>query len=225
MRRGAWDHCEPALPERCITQNLGLDACQRCPRLVAHHAACAEDYPHYWLAPVPSLGAVRPRVYIVGLAPGLHGAGRTGLPFTGDASGRFLFDGLCKHGFARQEDNRHRLLGVRISNAVKCLPPGNAPTATEVNNCRDFLAAELRHYVLIGRTPRVVLALGGLAHRAVSRALGLGTLAFKHGARTQLDAHRLLLASFHPSRLNVNTGRITPAMLDDVLRAVRAHTG
>lgn len=174
---------------------------------------------------MPSWGSAKPRIYIVGLAPGLHGAGRTGQPFTGDASGDFLFAGLERHGLAFRRRRNWVLDRIRISNAVKCLPPGNAPKAAEVNNCRDYLSAELNHYVLCGRTPRVVLALGGVAFRAVSRSVGLVQPEFFHGAQYALDAQRFLVASFHPSRLNVNTGRINAAMLDDVLKLAMQRAG
>ena len=160
---------------------------------------------------------------MVGLAPGLHGAARTGRAFVGDASGRFLFASLMRTGWAVQDTSaRVRLVKARITNVVKCLPPGNAPQTSEIANCSGYLSAELAAFCpLRARKPRVVLAFGGLAHRAVCRALGLRNARFSHAGQWRVHRHLTLVASYHPSRLNVNTGRLTPAMLDAVFEQVR----
>jgi len=150
----------------------------------------------------------------------MHGANRTGAPFTGDASGTFLFRALHKAGFASAADaNSARLLGARITNAVKCLPPENRPIAAEINNCASYLANELEQ--LTGQRPRrnrVVLCLGKLAHDAVSRVLDDRLPAFRHGQRSQTSRARLwAVDTYHPSRLNTNTGRLSEAMLDDIV--------
>jgi uracil-DNA glycosylase family 4 len=174
---------------------------------------------------------------IIGLAPGMHGANRTGRPFTGDSSGDFLFKALLRAGFASSEQAAHaKLIGVRITNAVKCLPPENRPVAAEIANCAPYLAEELR--TLCGERPRrarVVLCLGRLAHEAALKALALGVgadrgqagssrselPAFAHGRRTEMARNIHLLDTYHPSRQNTNTGRLTEEMLDDVLATAR----
>jgi len=160
---------------------------------------------------------------IVGLAPGMHGANRTGRPFTGDASGDFLFQALYRAGFATAPTAQvARLLGVRITNAVKCLPPGNRPKACEIRNCGRYLASEL--HALCGvrpRQPRVVLCLGGIAHQAVAAQLGSAVKPFRHGAHTVVRKNVHVLDTYHPSRQNTQTGRLTAAMLDRVLERAR----
>lgn len=200
-----------------------LPTCRRCPRLTAHRDAIRETYPDYQASPIGGWGPRSARLLVVGLAPGLHGAARTGKAFVGDASGEFLFAALHAQGFASDPDpERARLIGARITNAVKCLPPGNAPAAAEVNECRRYLAAELEHHCPSrARRGRLVIALGGVAHRAVCRTLGLNGVPFAHHAIYQVSTHLRLLSAFHPSRLNVNTGRITQPML----RAVFASAG
>ncbi|HEY5645065.1 MAG TPA: uracil-DNA glycosylase, partial [Pseudomonadales bacterium] len=208
-----------------------LRDCSLCPRLVALRKKVRAEHPDYHAAPVAAWGSMSARLLIVGLAPGMHGANRTARPFTGDASGRFLFEALHRAGFAsapRAEDAQ--LLGARITNAVKCLPPGNRPDATEIRNCGTYLAEELG--TLCGRRPRrprVVLCLGRLAHQAVCRVVPqharsgqLNRLAaFAHGACTEIAANVHLADTYHPSRQNTQTGRLTMAMLDEVLRVVR----
>jgi uracil-DNA glycosylase family 4 len=162
---------------------------------------------------------------VVGLAPGLRGANRTGRPFTGDAAGELLYPTLIAHGFARgifraRADDGLTLVGCRVTNAVRCVPPANKPTAAELHACRPFLAAE------IAALPRLaaVLALGRIAHDAVLAALGLRPAAhkFAHGARHELNGGPTLFDSYHCSRLNTNTGRLTPAMFAAVIADIRA---
>ena len=202
-----------------------LERCRVCPRLVAHLDAVRARRPEYHCGPVPAWGSARARLLIVGLAPGEHGANRTGRPFTGDASGVFLFAALARAGFVSSADpGRARLIDTRITNAVRCLPPGNRPNAAELANCSSYLAHELGQlWRPAMRKPRCVLVLGRLAHQAVARAWRHALPPFAHGARVELARGLVLLDTYHPSRQNTNTGRLTAAMLDRVLDQVRAH--
>ena len=199
-----------------------LPQCSRCPRLVAHRHALRARFPAYHNAPVLAWGEPRPALLIVGLAPGLHGANASGYPFVGDAAGGLLLDTLAGAGFAVPTARRPgwRLVGCRITNAVKCLPPGNRPLAAEVNACNDWLRAELAALP----PGALLLALGTVAHRAVLRALVLRQRAhpFAHGALHALPQGLRLLDSYHCSRYNVHTGRLTPAMLAEVVQRARA---
>lgn len=211
--------------------NGKLRGCEACPRLVALRREVRSQHPEYHAAPVAPWGAASSRLLIVGLAPGMHGANRTGRPFTGDASGRFLFAALYRAGFATAPDAAAaQLVNTRITNAVKCLPPGNRPIAAEMDNCRPYLADELA--ALCGRRPgkpRVVLCLGRLAHAAAARALpdALPRISrqaipeFTHGACTEIASNVHLADTYHPSRQNTQTGRLTVEMLDAVLARVR----
>jgi uracil-DNA glycosylase len=202
-----------------------LQSCRACPRLAGYLMRLRDRYPGYRCLPVPAWGSPRARLLLVGLAPGLHGANRTGRPFTGDASGDFLFAALHRAGFASAPDAAAaRLEDVRITNAVRCAPPGNRPTMLELRTCSGYLSVELgalwRPRV---RRPRCVIALGNLAHQAVGLALGTRLPTFAHGRAVVLARGLLLLDSYHPSRQNTNTRRLTPAMLDDVLERARGH--
>jgi len=198
--------------------------CGGCPRLVAFREEWRAVEPGWHNAPVQSFGGLDARLLIVGLAPGLRGANRSGRPFTGDHAGDLLYATLGDCGFAagtygaRPEDGL-ALRDCRITNAVRCVPPKNKPTAAEIAACRDFLAAEIAAMSRL----RAILALGQVAHGAVLRALGrrAGACRFAHGAVHRLDAARLLVDSYHCSRLNTNTGRLTPAMFADVFRTIR----
>ncbi|MDT0635634.1 uracil-DNA glycosylase [Salinisphaera sp. W335] len=196
--------------------------CPHCPRLVDLRREVASRHPEYHAAPVPAFGPANAELLIVGLAPGMHGANATGRPFTGDYAGVLLYRTLHDFGFADRPHSRHRddgltLLDCRITNAVKCLPPGNQPTGGEVSACNPFLAAELR-------APRLLLALGGVAHRAVIRALGLRQKdwSFGHAAEHWLPDDRLLLDSYHCSRYNTHTRRLTEPMFRAVFARARA---
>jgi uracil-DNA glycosylase len=202
--------------------------CPLCPRLVAYRAQNQAAEPLWHNAPVPSWGDRDAPLLILGLAPGVRGANRTGRPFTGDYAGRLLYDTLLAHGLARgeyREDPRDgmELLGCRIANAVRCVPPQNLPTTEEVRACNRFLIAELAGMPNL----RGVLALGGVAHQAVLRAAGLRVTSqrFAHGAIHALPGGLLLGNSYHVSRYNTNTGRLTPAMfvaaLTGLLSAIR----
>ncbi len=189
--------------------------------------------PDWHCSPVPPWGARSARLLVVGLAPGRTGANRTGIPFTGDDSGEFLFAGLERFGFAEARPasapgpRRFRLRDVRITNAVRCLPPGNRPLPAELRDCRPFLQRELGELLAGGRRrrPVAVLALGRVAHEAVLDALARPrrTFPFAHDAAHALASGALLVDSFHPSRYNTCTGRLTVPMFDAVLARLRAH--
>lgn len=198
--------------------------CPLCPRLAGMRADNRQAHPDWFNGPVPSFGDGGARLLIIGLAPGLQGANRTGRPFTGDAAGVLLYDALAAHGFARGSYGAHAADGLtlrdcRITNAVRCVPPQNKPENSEILNCRKYLEAEIKSM------PQVVafLALGKIAHDSVVRALGLRLAGapFAHGARHDLPDGRLLFDSYHCSRYNTNTGRLTPAMFDAVFRNIR----
>ena len=202
----------------------GLSGCQSCPRLAAFRAEQKRKFPHYHCLPVAPIGARDSRLLIVGLAPGLHGANASGRPFTGDASGRMLFDALYRFGFADRPGAPDAagpvaLHGCRITNAVKCLPPQNRPLGDEIRRCNRYLRAEIAQLA----DGAVLLALGALAHRAVVAALGgvPAQFRFAHLALHRPARDRLLLDSYHCSRYNVNTGRLTTAMFDAVFVKAR----
>ena len=198
-------------------------ACERCPRLVALRHVIAESHPTYHAAPVAAWGAQYARLLIVGLAPGMHGANKTGRPFTGDASGRFLFEALHRAGFASSPTAEGAaLIGCRITNAVKCLPPNNQPNASELAACRPFLADELTALTPARpRRRRCILALGKVAYASVGKALDVRLPVFGHAAEYAVNENLHLIASYHPSRQNVNTRRLNAAMLDAVLGRAR----
>jgi uracil-DNA glycosylase len=202
--------------------------CTRCARLAAFLAATRRRHPDYWARPVPSFGAARPRLIIVGLAPGMHGANRTGRPFTGDHAGILLYRTLYEAGLASapasySARDRMRLVNARIVNAVKCVPPQNKPLPAEIRCCNGYLACELRSL----RGVRVYLALGRVAHDALLMALGLtrARYPFAHGREHSLDAARCLIDSYHCSRYNTATRRLTPAMFQAVMARACERAG
>jgi uracil-DNA glycosylase family 4 len=195
--------------------------CPLCPRLAAFRQANRAAHPDWFNAPVPSFGRLDARLLIVGLAPGLRGANRTGRPFTGDFAGELLYRTLSHLGLAQgrylaDPDDGLTLADCRVTNAVRCVPPANLPTPSEIGACNPFLAAE------IAAMPRLrgVLALGGTAHNAVLRVHGMrpARTPFRHGAIHSLPEGRLLADSYHVSRLNTNTGRLTEAMFHAVVQ-------
>ncbi|MGB5410800.1 MAG: uracil-DNA glycosylase [Woeseiaceae bacterium] len=197
--------------------------CRACPRLAVFLDDVQQKYPDYYCRPVPPFGDRKADFLIVGLAPGMHGANRSGRPFTGDHAGIMLYQMLHKFGFSSHEesvstDDGLQLTGCRITNAVKCLPPDNKPVGAEINTCNAFLANELQ----LLPANAVVLALGGIAHRAIVKALGLRQVEFKfaHEALHDLGPFRML-DSYHCSRYNTNTGRLTTAMFESVFRTAR----
>jgi uracil-DNA glycosylase family 4 len=194
--------------------------CRRCPRLASFLAQGRELHPGYQCAPVAAFGDPDPQLLIVGLAPGFHGANATGRPFTGDYAGVLLYATLHEFGWASgpvsaARDDGLVLKGARITNAVKCVPPANKPTSGEIATCNQFLRAELHTL----RAESVVLALGAIAHGAVLRALGQPVTRprFAHGAEHRLTDGRRLVDSYHCSRYNTNTRRLTVDMFKDVL--------
>jgi uracil-DNA glycosylase family 4 len=200
--------------------------CRRCERLATFLDAVRAKHPAYHARPVPSFGDPDARLLVVGLAPGMHGANATGRPFTGDHAGILLYATLHRFGFGSQAeatsaDDGLRLLDCRITNAVRCLPPQNKPVGSEVNECNSYLAAELATM-----TPgSVVLALGGVAHKAVIRALGLRQADYKfaHASSFTMPGELRLLSSYHCSRYNTQTKRLTPEMFADVFGTARQH--
>ncbi|MBI5338096.1 MAG: uracil-DNA glycosylase [Mycolicibacterium rufum] len=224
-----------------VTQlDAEVSVCRACPRLVAWREEVATvkrksfaDQP-YWGRPAPGFGAEQPRILVVGLAPAANGANRTGRVFTGDRSGDFLFGSLHRTGLANQPtatDSADGLVlnDIRVAAAVRCAPPGNAPTPAERSTCAPWLDAEWR---LIGPHVRVIVALGGIAWQAalamIRRAGGaVGTPApkFGHGVTAPLSTPQgevVLLGCYHPSQQNTFTGRLTPAMMDDIFAQARA---
>ena len=199
--------------------------CPLCPRLVAFREECRAEFPDWWNAPVPAFGDSQPWLAIVGLAPGKHGANRTGRPFTGDFAGELLYATLIKFGLAEgayraDPGDGLRLNGAVILNAVKCLPPANKPEPGEIATCRTYFEAALQALP----TVRVLIALGQIAHVSAARALGLSPARtkFGHGAEAVAPDGRILLSSYHCSRYNQNTGRLDAAMFEQVFeRALR----
>lgn len=194
--------------------------CTRCPRLAEFLAETHKRHPDYFSRPVPSFGAAAPRVLIVGLAPGMHGANRTGRPFTGDYAGVLLYETLHELGLATgpesvAADDGLELRNARISNAVKCVPPENKPLPDEIRRCNAYLQAELKAL----KSVRVVLALGRVAHDGVLLAQGLkrSQFPFGHGREHSLDATRHLIDSYHCSRYNTSTKVLTPEMFKKVV--------
>jgi uracil-DNA glycosylase family 4 len=219
--------------------NAQIINCERCPRLRVYCAEIARVKrrayldKEYWGRPVPSFGDPMARVWIVGLAPGAHGSNRTGRPFTGDGSGDFLYPVLYDTGFASQpkaisRDDGMKLLSLWISSVVRCAPPGNKPTPGEQRNCAPWLDEE----VALLRNLRVVVCLGKIAFDGfLSQQLRAGNIAarskfqFRHGAEYALPSGVTLLASYHPSLQNTNTGKLTRVMFLDIFRRARVLSG
>jgi uracil-DNA glycosylase family 4 len=199
--------------------------CGLCPRLKDYRTANRAANPGWHNAPVPSFGDLDARVLVVGLAPGVRGANRTGRPFTGDFAGMLLYQTLPRFGLAAgtydaRPDDGLTLRDCRITNAVGCVPPGNLPTTAEIAACNPFLTAEIKAMSNL----RGVLALGLVAHKAVLRAKGLRAshVAFQHGAVHALPDGLLLANSYHVSRLNTNTGRLTEPMFHEAVASLLA---
>jgi uracil-DNA glycosylase len=194
-------------------------SCQRCPRLARFLVQVRHEHPDYWARPVPSFGDPQARLILIGLAPGLHGANRTGRPFTGDHAGILLYRSLHAAGLSSRPESSDaadglELYGVRIVNAAKCVPPQNKPLPVEVRTCNGYLARELCE-----APARVYLALGRIAHEALLMAQGLrrAEYAFAHGREHALPAGGHLLDSYHCSRYNTQTRRLTADMFTAVL--------
>jgi len=195
--------------------------CRQCPRLATFLDEVKEQYPDYHARPVPPFGVDDPKLLIIGLAPGMHGANATGRPFTGDHAGILLYKALYKFGFSSQETSINandglKLINCRISNAVKCLPPANKPTGEEINICNQFLSAELG--TLLPGT--VIMALGLVAHKAILKARNLKQkdYPFSHGNVAALQNQQWLIDSYHCSRYNTQTRRLTEEMFFDIFK-------
>ena len=201
-------------------------SCCKCPRLIEFRQANISKYPHYYNGPVEPFGPLEAQILVVGLAPGLNGANQTNRPFTGDYAGDLLYPMLKKYGWAegdyqRRKDDGFRLINVRITNSVRCVPPQNKVTGDEVKNCGAYLTAEIASMPNL----RAVLTLGSVAHNAVLSVLGYKKSAFKftHNGVHRLDRHNLwMVNSYHTSRYNVNTGVLTEQMFEDVLRNLQS---
>lgn len=204
--------------------------CQQCQRLADFLRSVRHQHPDYHARPVSAFGDDCPKLLIVGLAPGMHGANRTGRPFTGDYAGILLYQTLHKFGFSTQPestaaDDNLQLIGCRITNAVKCLPPENKPTPQEIKQCNWYLTAELKTFAERGGA--AVLALGTVAHQAVlmSLQLRMKDFPFAHGAVHDLAAGLRLYDSYHCSRYNTQTKRLTAAMFEQVFFRIIADSG
>lgn len=198
--------------------------CRRCKRLASFLDTVREEYPKYHARPVAPVGESDPKLLIVGLAPGMHGANATGRPFTGDYAGILLYQTLYDFGFSNQPTSEHLKDGLllrdcRITNAVKCLPPQNKPLGDEIRLCNGYLRAELQQM----SQGTFILALGTVAHNAVLRALGLRSAhyPFAHGAEHQLPRQQYLFDSYHCSRYNTQTKRLTEAMFRKIFADLR----
>ena len=197
--------------------------CQLCPRLAAFRAANQEKFPDKFNAPVPGFGGMDAEILIVGLAPGLKGANFSGRPFTGDYAGDLLYATLQKFGYATGEYAKHKddgleLVNIRISNAVKCVPPENKPTGDEIKTCLEFFKSEIAAM----KNLKTVIALGLIAHNTMLKTLGHKQSAFKfgHGAQHDVGGGLRLIDSYHCSRYNTQTGRLTTEMFEDIFRAI-----
>ena len=200
--------------------------CTACPRLSDFLSGIRKKYPEYHARPVPAFGIVKPKLLIVGLAPGMHGANASGRPFTGDYAGIILYETLYKYGFSNKPVSRHlqdglKLKHCRITNAVKCLPPENKPTGSEINTCNSYLLEELN--ALDKNT--VILCLGQISHKAVVKAFGLKQtdFPFKHGKFYRLDNGLRLIDSYHCSRYNTQTKRLTESMFHKVFEQIKSE--
>jgi len=207
-----------------MSQNKIFDIdCRQCPRLAGFLDELVQQYPDYHNRPVEPFGSKQAQLLVVGLAPGMHGANATGRPFTGDHAGILLYETLYKYGFATKAESRSRSDGLklkncRITNAVKCLPPQNKPIGSEVSNCNAFLASELKTL----KKGSVIVALGGVAHNAVVRALGGKLSDYKFGHEHEHEIESLkLIDSYHCSRYNTQTKRLTEKMFHNVFRKAK----
>lgn len=198
--------------------------CALCQRLNLFRKENKIKYPAYYNGAVSSFGLISAQILVVGLAPGLNGANQTNRPFTNDYAGDILYPTLQKHGFARgnyqkRKDDGFELLNVRITNAVRCVPPQNKVTSTEITTCGKFLKQEIENMSEL----KIILALGAIAHNATLKALGLkqSTFKFTHGACYRLPDGKILQDSYHTSRYNINTGVLTKEMFDQIITNIK----
>lgn len=201
--------------------------CRQCSRLASFLDEVKDEYPDYHARPVAPFGVKQPRLLVVGLAPGMHGANATGRPFTGDYAGILLYESLHRFGYSNKPEavslnDGLKLKHCRITNAVKCLPPQNKPTGPEINTCNQFLKAEIEAL----KTGAVILALGSIAHNAVLKALDLKKSDYKfgHNVDFELPSGHTLISSYHCSRYNTQTKRLTEKMFHDVFRKIANKT-
>lgn len=200
--------------------------CAKCPRLLEFRAENKVKFPSYYNGPVPSFGSLEAEILVVGMAPGLNGANQTARPFTNDYAGDVLYpilkkNGLAKGEYGKRKDDGFELLNVRVTNAVRCVPPQNKVIGAEVNNCGAYLQEELAAMPNL----KIILVLGGVAHNAVLSILGYRKAAFKfvHGAVHKLDKHGLFMVdSYHTSRYNINTGVLTYEMFDEIVKKLKS---
>ena len=196
--------------------------CQKCNRLTNFLAEVKGQHPTYFCKPVPAFGHNKSRLLVVGLAPGMHGANRTGRPFTGDYAGVSLYKNLHKYGFSNDDESisssdNLELINCKITNAVKCLPPQNKPNGSEINNCNGYL----RNEILMLEKGSIILALGGIAHRAIIKSLLLKQADYKFGHGNEHKVNYLqLINSYHCSRYNLNTKRLTLPMFEEIFNRV-----
>lgn len=197
--------------------------CALCERLCAFREKNRTDFPTYHNAPVESFGSLTAEILVVGLAPGLHGANQTGRPFTNDYAGDILYPALKQYGLAKgtykkRKDDGFELINVRITNAVRCVPPQNKPTPLEEKNCRSFLSAEINAMPNL----KVILCLGAISHKNVLHTLGIkqSSAKFAHGAVHQFDRLPLVIDSYHTSRYNINTGVLSYQMFCNIINKI-----
>ena len=200
--------------------------CSICPRLSKFLEQISTQYPKYYSKPVPSFGSANPELLIIGLAPGLHGANATGRPFTGDHAGIMLYEMLYKYGFSNKSksiatNDGLRLKKCRITNAVRCLPPQNKPIGEEINNCNRYLSDELNNI----SNKAVILCLGQIAHRSALKAMFLkqSEYPFAHGKFYNLEGGKVIVDSYHCSRYNTQTKRLTEPMFSDIFMKITEH--
>lgn len=198
--------------------------CTLCERLCAFRKQNRTDFPNYHNAPVESFGSLSAEILVVGLAPGLHGANQTGRPFTNDYAGDILYPalqqyGLAKGSYQKRKDDGFELLNVRITNAVRCVPPQNKPTPLEEKNCRPFLSAEIKAMPNL----KVILCLGAISHKNVLHTLGIkqSLAKFTHGAVHQFNNQPIVIDSYHTSRYNINTGVLTYQMFCNIINKIK----
>lgn len=200
--------------------------CAKCPRLRSFIEEKKQALPRYFNGPVPNFGPENARLLIIGLAPGLHGANQTGRPFTGDWAGDLLYDALAKYGFSndkydKRADDGLELWDAKITNVVRCVPPQNKPISAEVNTCRDFLTAELNRE----NGAKVLITLGKISHDSTIRALGLRLAEYPFGHHNVYDLkdNRRIISSYHCSRYNTNTRRLTEEMFFGIFREAKSY--
>ena len=197
-----------------------IKSCIKCSRIYKNFLHINKIYPEYYNEPILASGSISSAICIIGLAPGLHGANRTGIPFHGDFSGEVLYNAL-RHNNLLNKNNSSVINNIYITNAVKCYPPSNKPTTKEINNCLHYLSDELNKL----KNLKIILALGSLAHYAILKSYNLkkSDFLFKHGNQYKINKEIILLDSYHCSKININTKRLTIKMLNNILKKVAKY--